>query len=278
MKLLRFGDAGRERPGCLDRDGQLRDLSALFADIGPAQMAPPIIARLRAIDPQTLPLVDGQPRLGSPISNPPNIIGIGLNYKNHGPAADMPREPVVFFMHTASLCGPNDPIPRPPGAYELDYEAEVAVVIGTPAYRIERRDAWNHVAGYAICNDVSERDYQNHHGGGLCKGKSCPGFTPIGPYLVTPDEIEDPSDMKIICAVNGVVMQDSTTAEMLFPIDYLIAYVSRFMPLQPGDIISTGTPARTIDPTPRLVPGDVVEIRISGLGERRQLVVAADSP
>lgn len=272
MKLLRFGEVGKEKPGCLDTEGRIRDLSALITDLGPAEMMPAVIDRLKSVDLRTLPLVCGNPRLGSPIANPPNIIGIGLNYKNHGPGVDMPPEPMVFFKHTSSLCGANDPILRPAGAIELDYEAELAVIIGMRAYCIDRNESVQCIAGYVMCNDVSERDYQNNRGGGFCKGKSSPGFTPLGPYLVTPDEIENPANLKIICKVNGRVMQDSSTAEMLFPVDYLIAYLSQFMQLMPGDVITTGTPARTMALSPKLVPEDVVEISIVGLGERCQIV------
>ena len=276
MKLLRFGKAGQEKPGCLDQQGNIRDLSAVITDVNCDTIDDAVIRKLQKLDLATLPLVDQPQRFGSPIANPRNLIGIGLNYKDHGPAAknqtDNP-DPAVFFMHTSSLCGANDPIWRPLGATALDFEAEVALVVGKPTYRVSRQQALNHIAAYATCNDISERDYQNNRGGGLCKGKSSPGFTALGPYLVTPDEIADPFDMKINCKVNGITMQESSTKEMLCPLDELVAYLSYFMQLLPGDVISTGTPARTMNPTPKLVPGDVLEMRISGLGERKQIVM-----
>jgi 2-keto-4-pentenoate hydratase/2-oxohepta-3-ene-1,7-dioic acid hydratase in catechol pathway len=278
MKLVRFGPVGREKPGMLDAGGGLRDLSGVAAEIGPDEISPAGMARLAALDPEALPQVAGSPRLGIPVAGIRNIIGIGLNYADHAreTKGEPPPEPIVFLKHTGSLSGPFDPVFLPPGAERLDWEAELAVVIGSEALRIDEKDAFAHVAGYMTAHDVSERDHQFKHQGQWTKGKSAPGFCPLGPFLVSRDEVPDPQKLAVRLSVNGEAMQQSSTDQMIFPVRFLVAYVSRFMRLLPGDVILTGTPAGVGFGRKRyLKAGEVVEVSVEGLGTQRQTVVAA---
>ncbi len=278
MKLVRFGPAGQEKPGILDADGALRDLSAVVADIGPDAISPAGLARLAAIDPATLPKATGSPRLGLPVAGIRNIVGIGLNYADHAreTKGEPPPEPIIFLKHTGCLTGPFDPVFLPPGAQRLDWEAELAVVIGSEALRVSEETAFDHVAGYMVAHDVSERDHQFKRMGQWVKGKSAPGFCPLGPFLVSRDEVPDPQKLAIRLSVNGETMQDSNTDQMIFPVRFLVSYVSRFMRLLPGDVILTGTPAGVGFGRKRyLKAGEVVEISVEGLGTQRQTVVDA---
>jgi 2-keto-4-pentenoate hydratase/2-oxohepta-3-ene-1,7-dioic acid hydratase in catechol pathway len=275
MRLLRFGPQGHEKPGMLDADGTIRDLSAHIHDITPETLLPECLKSLSTLDPSTLPIVEAPRRIGAPITSVPNIIGIGLNYADHAreTKGEPPPEPILFFKHTGSLCGPNDDIIFPPNARRLDWEAELAVVIGSPAHRITEDEAMDHVAGYMICNDVSERDAQFKRQGQWAKGKSAPTFCPVGPYLVTRDEVPDPQDLSINLTVNTEPMQVSSTQEMIFSVKYLVAYLSQFLRLMPGDIIATGTPAGVgLGRKLFLKPGDVIETTITGLGQQTNTV------
>lgn len=277
MRLLRYGLPGHEKPGLLHTDGTIRDLAGLVHDLDPAALAPECLARIRATDPETLPEVGGHPRLGPPVTRVGNIMGIGLNYADHAreTKGEPPPEPILFFKHTGSLCGPNDPIYFPKGAQRLDWEAELGVVIGTAAHNVDEAHALEHVAGYVTLNDVSERDHQFKHQGQWGKGKSAPGFCPIGPYLVTADAVPEPQKLAVRMVLNGETMQDSNTDQMIFPVRFLIAYLSRFLRLLPGDIVATGTPAGVgLGRKLFLKPGDVVEASVEGLGAQRQAVVA----
>lgn len=279
MKLLRHGPAGQERPGLLAGDGTRRDLSGVIADITPAQLAPAALERLRAIDPATLPPVDAAERLGPPLAGIGKIVGIGLNYRDHARESGLPEpaEPVVFMKATSCLCGPDDPLRRPKGSTKLDYEVELAVVIGSVARDVPVEAALSHIAGYAVMNDVSERQWQLERGTQWDKGKGADGFGPLGPWLVTADEVPDPQALRLWCAVDGERRQDGTTADMIFPVAALVSYVSRFMSLHPGDIITTGTPAGVgmgFKPEPRyLRPGQRLAMGIEGLGEQKTVVV-----
>lgn len=277
MRLLRYGPIGQEKPGLLDDEGGLRDLSAVVGDIAPAALAPVQLDHLRGLDPQSLPKVVGEHRLGPPLTGIGNVLGIGLNYADHAreTKGEPPPEPILFFKHTGSLTGPFDPIHFPPGAERLDWEAELGVVIGTAAHQVSEADALSHVAGYMVLHDVSERDYQFKRQGQWGKGKSFPGFCPIGPYLVTADEVPDPQALAIRLSLNGKTMQDSSTEQMIFPVRFLVSYLSRFLRLLPGDVIATGTPAGVgLGRKLFLKPGDVVELSVAGLGTQRQTVTA----
>lgn len=279
MKLLRFGPIGQERPGLMAADGVLRDLSGVLFELGPRQLAPESLDLLRAMDLDALPLMTEPVRLGPPLSGVGKIVGIGLNYRDHAAESGLPlpSEPVIFLKPASCIAGPNDPLVRPPGAVKLDHEVELAVVIGRTARRVSSAEALSFVAGYAVMNDVSERAWQLEHGGQWDKGKGGDGFAPFGPYLVTADDVPDPQALRLWCKVNGETRQDGTTAEMVFPVADLVAYVSRFMTLHPGDVITTGTPAGVglgHKPSPRwLQPGDVVEMGVDGLGVQRTQVV-----
>lgn len=278
MRLLRYGPAGQEKPGLIDAGGTLRDLSGVVTDIGPAEISPEGLARLAAIAPGSLPAIAGTPRLGVPVAGIRNIIGIGLNYADHAreTKGEPPPEPILFMKHTGSLSGPFDPIPLPVGAQRLDWEAELAVVIGLAAHRVAEEQAERHVAGYMAVNDVSERDHQFKRQGQWVKGKSAPGFCPLGPFLVSRDEIADPQRLAIRLSVDGEVMQDSSTDQMIFPVRFLVSYVSQFMRLMPGDVILTGTPAGVGFGRKRyLKAGETVEVAVEGLGTQRQTVVEA---
>lgn len=281
MKLVRYGPAGEERPGLIDVEGHVRDLSAQIPDVTAAALTPDRLARLAKVAPSSLPRVEGRPRLGPPIAFTPKFIAIGLNYVAHAEESRMetPAEPVVFQKAVSCIGGAYDPIVLPPGSTATDWEAELGVVIGTLARRVSADTALDHVLGYVVVNDVSERDWQLRRGGTWDKGKGFDTFGPIGPWLVTPDEVPDPQALDLWLDVNGVRKQAASTREMIFGVAELVAYVSQFMTLQPGDVIATGTPAGVgmgREPPEALKPGDVVTLGITGLGEQRQRVVAAE--
>lgn len=280
MKLLRYGAAGQEQPGLLDADGRIRSLARVLADIDHQAVSPQGLARLRELDPGRLPLVEGNPRLGPPVANPRQFMALGLNYAQHAREAgvQISRHPSVFSKAVSCIAGPNDAIPLYPGSVRLDYEGELAVVIGLLAHRVREQDALQHVAGYCICNDVSEREWQLERGGTLSKGKSAPGYGPLGPWLVTRDEIPDPQQLGLRTWVNGEPRQDSSTADMVWTVAQFIAHLSEFMVLLPGDVLTTGTPsgvALGMKPPGWLKVGDEVRIAVEHLGELRQRVVAA---
>jgi len=280
MKLVRFGPKGREKPGLIDPQGRLRDLSAHCSTIGWQELSPAGIKRLQRIDPETLPLVPGKPRLGVPFTGISKIIGVGLNYRDHAQetGAAIPSEPVLFMKATTAINGPFDPIILPRGSTQTDWEAELGVVIGKTARYVSERRALEHVAGYVTFHDVSERDFQKNRGGSWDKGKGCDSFAPIGPWLVTRDEIPDPQTLRVWSSVNGELRQNGNTADMIFPVAYLVSYISQFMTLLPGDVICTGTPAGVgmgRQPPQFLKAGDVVRIGVAGLGEQRQKVMQA---
>lgn len=279
MKLLRYGPVGMEKPGMLDNAGNIRDLSAVISDITGATVSPEGLDLLRALDPESLPLVEGQPRLGPCIGAVGNLISIGLNYADHAEESGVPTptEPVVFSKATSSISGPDDDIILPEGSQKTDWEAELAFVMSRRAYRVGLDEALDYVAGYCICHDVSERSFQLEHGGQWIKGKSCPSFGPLGPWLVTADEVADVQNLDIWLDHNGTRRQQGTTSKMIFPVAEIIAYVSRFFCLLPGDVITTGTPAGVgmgMTPPVYLRAGDRVELGISGLGQQRQQVRA----
>lgn len=278
MKLVRYGPVGAELPGIVDAGNMLRDLSSYVTDIDPDTLASQLDA-LKALDPTTLPRVEGDPRIGAPVSGVGKIICVGLNYADHAAESNMalPKEPVLFMKATTAISGPNDPVFKPEGATKLDWEVELAVVIGKAARSVAEAEALGHVAGYCILNDVSERAYQLEHEGQWVKGKSCDSFAPMGPWLVTADEIADPHALDIWLAVNGHRYQDSNTCNLIFKIPFLISYISRFMTLMPGDVISTGTPPGVglgLQPPLYLSAGDVMWLGVTGLGEQRQTVVS----
>ena len=279
MKLLRHGAVGAEQPGLVAPDGSLRDLTGVVADIGGAVLSDAGLAALRALDPMALPLVDPATRLGPCVAGTGKLICIGLNYADHAAEAGMavPPEPVIFMKATSAICGPNDPIVVPRGALKVDWEVELAVIIGTRAKYVSEADALAHVAGYALTNDLSERSYQTERAGQWTKGKSCDGFGPIGPWLVTRDEVADPQNLGLWLSVNGARMQNGSTRTMVYGVAHLVSYLSQFMTLHPGDVISTGTPPGVgmgQKPPRYLVPGDVVELGVDGLGQARQVAVA----
>ena len=278
MKLLRYGEAGAEKPGLLDGDGQIRDLSGEVADIAGATLSPEGLARIAALDPASLPLVEGNPRLGPCVAGTGKFICIGLNYADHAAESGMPvpPEPVIFMKATSAICGPNDPIVIPRGSVKTDWEVELAVIIGKRAKYVSEAEAMGYVAGYAITNDVSERDFQLERAGQWTKGKSCDNYGQIGPWLVTPDDVADPQDLAMWLKVNGETKQDGSTRTMVYGVAHLVSYLSRFMSLQPGDVISTGTPPGVgmgQKPPRYLRAGDVVELGIAGLGSQRQDVI-----
>jgi 2-keto-4-pentenoate hydratase/2-oxohepta-3-ene-1,7-dioic acid hydratase in catechol pathway len=279
MKLLRYGPAGQEKPGLLDRDGKIRDLSRAVRDIDGEALSPASLDRLRRLDPATLPLVAGTPRLGPCVGGVSKVLAIGLNYRLHAQEAGMPipSEPIFFLKATSSICGPNDDVIIPKGSVKTDYEVELAIVIGTTARYIDIKDARQHIAGYCIVNDVSEREYQIERGGQWTKGKSCDTFCPMGPWVVTADEIADAGKLQVRTEVNGERRQDSNTADLIFGIDHIVSYCSQFMTLNPGDVIPTGTPsgvAMGFKPPRFLKAGDTMRLTIEGLGEQTQRLVA----
>lgn len=279
MKLVRWGAEGREKPGMIDATGVLRDLSGAVPDIAGAALLPEGLAKLAALDPKTLPAVPGTPRLGPPVGRVPNFLCIGLNYADHAAEAgiELPREPLMFMKSTGAICGPTDDLPVPQGSSKLDWEVELGIVIGKPGENIAP-DRWQeHVAGYLACNDVSERAFQLEGTGQWMKGKSNRCFAPIGPWLVTADEVPDPQDLKLWLEVDGERMQDGSTATMVFSVAHLVPYVSKFMPLMTGDIIITGTPPGVgfgMKPPRFLKAGQVMRLGVEGLGEQRTKVVA----
>jgi len=279
MKLVRYGEPGGEKPGLIDGAGTLRDLSAVVPDIGGEVLLPEGLASLGALDTSKLPIVPGKPRLGPPVAGIGKIVAIGLNYSDHAAESNLPipTEPIIFMKATSSLSGPNDPVVIPRGSEKTDWEVELAVVIGRPAVYVEEDAALSHVAGYAIMNDVSERSFQLERGGQWDKGKGCDTFAPFGPWLVTSDEIADPQALDMRLDVNGETMQRGNTRTMIFPVSHLVSYVSQFMSLQTGDVITTGTPPGVgmgKKPPRYLKPGDVMTLWIDGLGEQRQECVA----
>jgi len=278
MKLLRYGPIGHEKPGMLDADGAIRDLSGVVGDIAGDTLTPEGIATLAAIDPATLPLVDGTPRYGACVGAVGKFICIGLNYSDHAAESgmDVPKEPVIFNKWTSAICGPDDAVEMPRGSTKLDWEVELGVVIGKPGRYIDEADAMAHVAGYCVINDVSEREYQLERGGTWDKGKGCDTFGPIGPWLVTADEVPDPQALRLWLEVDGHKYQDGTTATMVFGVAEIVSYLSRFMSLQSGDVISTGTPPGVglgQKPPKYLAVGNVMQLGIDGLGEQTQRVV-----
>ncbi|MCP1105453.1 fumarylacetoacetate hydrolase family protein [Serratia nevei] len=281
MKLLRYGQPGQERPGMLDAQGRLRDLSQHIADVGGAALLPASLAKLRALDSAMLPLVEGQPRLGACVGGIGKFICIGLNYADHAAetGAAIPEEPVVFNKWTSAVVGPHDRVEIPRGSQKTDWEVELGVVIGQGGRYISEADAMRHVAGYCVINDVSEREYQIERGGTWDKGKGCDTFGPIGPWLVTADEIADPHSLNLWLEVDGKRYQDGNTRTMIFRIPQIVSYLSRFMSLQPGDVISTGTPPGVgmgQKPQPiYLRAGQTMRLGIEGLGEQRQQTVQA---
>jgi 2-keto-4-pentenoate hydratase/2-oxohepta-3-ene-1,7-dioic acid hydratase in catechol pathway len=281
MKLLRYGEKGQERPALLDNNGQLRDLSAVVADIAGDTLSPQSIARLQDIDPSSLPLVDGSPRLGACVGQVGKFICIGLNYADHAAetGAAIPAEPVVFGKWTSAIVGPNDDIEIPRNSRKTDWEVELGVVIGKGGRYISESDALDHVAGYCVINDVSEREFQLELGGTWDKGKGCDTFGPLGPWLVTRDEIADPHQLDLWLEVDGKRYQNGNTRTMIFQIPKIISYLSQFMSLQPGDVISTGTPPGVglgLKPEPvYLRAGQQIRLGITGLGEQNQRTVNA---
>ncbi|MGP2693864.1 fumarylacetoacetate hydrolase family protein [Serratia nevei] len=281
MKLLRYGQPGQERPGMLDAQGRLRDLSQHIADVRGAALLPASLAKLRTLDSATLPLVEGQPRLGACVGGIGKFICIGLNYADHAAetGAAIPEEPVVFNKWTSAVIGPHDRVEIPRGSQKTDWEVELGVVIGQGGRYISEADAMRHVAGYCVINDVSEREYQIERGGTWDKGKGCDTFGPIGPWLVTADEIADPHSLNLWLEVDGKRYQDGNTSTMIFRIPQIVSYLSRFMSLQPGDVISTGTPPGVgmgQKPQPiYLRAGQTMRLGIEGLGEQRQQTVQA---
>jgi len=280
MKLVRYGEKGAEKPGLIDKSGQLRDLSAHVKDINGETCAPESLKKLAGLNPASLPAVSGKPRLGAPVNGISKFVAIGLNYSDHAKETGMPipAEPIVFLKANTSLCGPNDAIEKPRGSTKLDWEVEIAAIIGTRAKYISEADAFNHIAGYCICNDVSERNFQTERLGQWTKGKSHDTFGPLGPWLVTKDEIPDAQKLSMWLDVNGQRRQTGSTATMIFPIAKCISYVSQFMTLLPGDIVTTGTPPGVgmgMKPPTFLNVGDIVTLGIDGLGEQRQEIVGA---
>ncbi len=279
MKLLRHGPAGAEKPGLLHSDGTIRDLTGQVADIGGAALSDAGLAALRAIDAGTLPIVAPGTRLGPCVAGTGKFICIGLNYADHAAESGMkvPPEPIIFMKATSAIVGPNDPIVIPRSSEKTDWEVELAVIIGTKAKYVTEKDALAHVAGFAVTNDVSERAFQTERAGQWTKGKSCDNFGQIGPWLVTRDEVADPQNLKMWLTVNGQMMQNGSTATMVYGAAFLVSYLSQFMTLHPGDVISTGTPPGVgmgQKPPRFLRAGDVVELGVEGLGQQRQDVIA----
>ena len=279
MKLLRYGPSGQEKPGLFDRDGKIRDLSGAVRDIDGETLAPAALDRLRRLDPATLPLVSGSPRLGPCVGSVSKIVAIGLNYRLHAQEAGaaIPSEPIFFMKAPSSICGPNDDVTIPKGSQKTDYEVELGIVIGSIARYVSPADARKHVAGYCVVNDVSEREFQIERGGQWTKGKSADTFCPIGPWLVTTEEVPDPDKLALWTEVNGERRQNSNTGDLIFGVDEIVSYVSQFMTLLPGDVIPTGTPSGVgmgFKPPKFLKPGDRVRLSVEGLGEQNQRLVA----
>ena len=279
MKLVRYGNPGKEKPGLIDLEGKLRDLSGVVPDIGPAQLGAVMMARLHKQNPAKLPLVRGTPRFGCPVANVGKFIAIGLNYADHAAESGVPipKEPVVFMKAISCIQGPNDPVMLPRGSTKSDWEGELGVVIGKRARYVPKKDALAYVAGYSVINDVSEREYQLERGPQWDKGKGCDTFGPIGPWLVTPDELDNVQRLDMWLDLNGKRVQSGNTRTMIFDVAKLVSYVSHFMTLMPGDVITTGTPPGVglgMKPPMYLKKGDVMELGIQGLGSQKQTVVA----
>lgn len=276
MKLVRYGERGAERPGMLDADGRLRDLSGHVNDIAGEVLTN--LDALRAIDPASLPLVQGNPRFGAAVGGVGKFVCIGLNYSDHAAEANLkvPPEPIIFAKYNSAICGANDPIIIPRGSVKTDWEVELAFVIGKRGKYITEANALSHIAGYMVCNDVSERTFQTERSGQWSKGKSSDNFGPIGPWLVTRDEVPDPNALNMWLTVNGERMQAGSTATMVYKVPFLVSYLSQFFTLHPGDVVATGTPPGVgmgMKPPRFLKAGDVVELGIDGLGTQRQVCV-----
>lgn len=279
MKFIRYGEPGSEKPGIVDADGRIRDIGVHVKDLSGAALDPAALAEIGKIDPENLPLVSGDPRIGPCVAGTGKFICIGLNYSDHAAetGATVPPEPIIFMKATSAIVGPDDDVVVPRGSQKTDWEVELAIVIGKKAKYVSEDDALDYVAGYAVAHDVSERAFQIERHGQWTKGKSCDTFGPTGPWLVTKDEVPDPQNLSMWLKVNGETMQDGSTATMVYGVKYLVSYLSQFMSLLPGDIISTGTPPGVgmgMKPQRWLKPGDVVELGIEGLGSQRQNVVA----
>lgn len=271
MKLVRYGAAGREKPGLIDADGALRSLAGIVPDISGATLAPAQLRKLRRLKIAALPKVRGKPRLGPPVAQVGKLIGIGFNYADHTARAGMelPKEPLIFTKAVTAINGPGDAIVIPPGAEKTDWEAELAFVVGTKASHVSEKSALGHIAGYLICNDVTERSYQFDRGGTYDKGKGCDSFAPLGPWLVTADEVPDPQALDLWLDLNGTRMQSGTTAHMVFSVAFILSYISQFMTLLPGDIVTTGTPLGTgfsRKPPVFLKAGDRLRLGIGATG------------
>lgn len=278
MKLVRFGPAGAEKPGLVDGDGKIRDLSAQVADFAGSQLDPAALAKLKSIDAKSLPLAPAGVRLGAPVAGTRNFVAIGLNYADHAKETgqELPAEPILFNKAATCICGPNDDVMYPKGSDRMDWECEIAFVIGKRARYVEEKDALSYIAGYTICNDVSERRWQVKRNGQWVKGKSAETFGPLGPWLVTTDEMVDPHNLAMSLDVNGDRKQTGSTATMIFSIPKLLAYVTEFMVLEAGDVITTGTPpgvGSAKKPPEYLKAGDKVVLKIEGLGEQHQTIV-----
>jgi 2-keto-4-pentenoate hydratase/2-oxohepta-3-ene-1,7-dioic acid hydratase in catechol pathway len=284
MKLVRYGNPGKEKPGLIDAAGRLRDLSKVITDVTPDQLSDKALAKLAKLNTDKLPLVKGKPRMGCPVANVGKFLGIGLNYADHAAEAGLPvpTEPILFMKANSCIQGPNDDVMLPKGSTKADWEVELGIVIGTEARHISQKDALNHVAGYCLINDVSERAFQFERGGTWDKGKGCDTFGPIGPWLVTRDEVANPQKLNMWLDLNGVRMQTGNTKTMIFGVAKIVSYLSQFMTLKPGDVICTGTPPgvgmgvkKNCKPAPvYLKRGDVMTLGIEGLGEQHQRVVA----
>ncbi|TDK31348.1 FAA hydrolase family protein [Rhizobium deserti] len=279
MKFLRYGAVGAEKPGLLDSDGKIRDLSGHIPDLSGAALAPDALAKLAAIDVSTLPVVEGSPRLGACVAGTGKFICIGLNYSDHAAetGATVPPEPVIFMKATSAIVGPDDDVVIPRGSEKTDWEVELGFVIGKTAKYVSEADALDYVAGYCVSHDVSERAFQTERSGQWTKGKSCDTFGPIGPWLVTKDEVADPQNLSMWLKVNGETVQNGSSKTMVYGVAFLVSYLSQFMSLHPGDVISTGTPPGVgmgMKPPRYLKTGDVVELGIEGLGTQKQTFVA----
>lgn len=280
MKLLRYGPKGQEKPGCLDDDGGIRDLSTAVPDFVGVNVSIETLGRLKSLDISALPIVEGSPRIGSCLADVPNFYCIGLNYTQHAieSGMDIPTEPIIFSKATSALSGPFDRVILPKSAQKGDWEVELGVVIGKPALNVSEADALDYVAGYCTINDLSERAFQIERLGQWIKGKSLPGFGPVGPYLVTADEVPDPQNLRLSLSLNGKMMQDSSTSDMVFTVAQIISYMSRFMELRVGDVIATGTPEGVgmgQKPQRFLQDGDVMELEVGDLGAQKQTVTGS---
>ncbi len=281
MKLLRYGKAGAEKPGVLDADGKIRDLSGVIADVDAGTLSPASLRKLAKIDPASLPLVKGKPRLGACVARPLNFVCIGLNYADHAAetGAPIPKEPIVFLKSLGAYTGPNDNVKMPRGSKKMDWEVELGIIIGTTARYVTEADAMKHVAGYCVINDVSEREFQSERGGTWDKGKGADTFGPTGPWMVTKDEIADPQNLHMWLDIDGKRMQDGSTKTMIFGVKEIVSYVSHFITLHAGDVIATGTPPGVglgKKPNPIFLKvGQTMHLGIAGLGEQTQTVIAA---